>query len=131
MVIVGSEMSVKSRTEFIRTIVWESSALILTLFLYLALILIFQTSLYLFASSEIAVGEKFLVSLAFEDWLFLIIVELSFLITYFWRFIDYKEKVEVWKSENDSFSLKTLILSSSKFRNFIKKTLKKYLITDC
>lgn len=103
-------MSVTSRTEFIRTMTWESTALIFSLFLLWTLDFIAVALIYFFASPETDLANNFFISQAFEDWLFSTNLQLSLLIVFLWRYVDYKEKIENWKSEGERFSFKLLLL---------------------
>lgn len=104
-------MSVTSRTEFIRTMTWESTALIFSFLLLWALDFIAVALIYYFASPETDLANNFFISQGFEDWLFSTNLQVSLLIVFLWRYVDYKEKLITWKSEGEKFSLRILLLA--------------------
>ena len=88
-------VSAKTRIKFTRAVVGEFGALLILLLIAFGLSILI---LIPFFFGELSENESLIISEGFESILFIIILQISYLLVFFWRYRDYKEKIGSWES---------------------------------
>jgi membrane protease YdiL (CAAX protease family) len=93
-------VSAKTRIKFTRAVVAELGALLILLLIAFGLSILV---LIPFFFGELSENESLIISQGFESILVIIILQISYLLVFFWRYRDYKEKIGLWESAGKKY----------------------------